>query len=90
MDCSEAGRRGGQSRSAAKRAASARNLELARQLRALMSETEAQVAEARAKGVTDTNATQWLEDARINIKNLETPGYVQRPLVLVAHQKASK
>jgi hypothetical protein len=89
MDTREAGKKGGQSRSAAKRAASARNLELARKLRAQMSETEAQVAEASAKGVTDTNATQWLADARINIKNLETPAYVQKPVVLVARQKAS-
>jgi len=54
MDCSEAGRKGGSSRSARKRAASARNLEAARELRRMIPEIKAHVEGMKEeKDVTD-------------------------------------
>ena len=91
MDCAEAGKKGGQSRSAKKRAASARNLEVARRLRAEMSETETYVADLSAKGFTNLKMNRWLDDARFLITKLETPGFVlPKPVVLVAQPKVSE
>jgi SOS response regulatory protein OraA/RecX len=65
MDCSEAGKKGGQSRSAAKRASSSRNLELARRIRA---EIPAAEKEAALGNITEQS---WLDDARKALTYLE-------------------
>jgi len=91
MDCSEAGKKGGQSRSERKRAASAQNLARARQLRAAMAETEKHIAEARANGVTDLFAERWFADAGQVLERFERVSTSQQPvLVLNANQKASE
>jgi hypothetical protein len=88
MDCSEAGKKGGQSRSAKKVAASARNLELARRIRAQVPETEAHIAAMKENGVTDLTAERWLKDARWLLEH-PTPTSERKTVVLVA-QKASE
>ena len=71
MDCSEAGRKGGASRSEKKRAASARNLAVARELRRTIPEAKAHVEKCAAQGVKDKVADQWLVDAEKVLTNIE-------------------
>lgn len=71
MDCSEAGRKGGTSRSEKKRAASARNLAVARELRRTIPEVKAHVEKCAAQVVNDKIAEQWLVDAEKVLTNIE-------------------
>jgi hypothetical protein len=64
MDCSEAGRKGGKSRSEAKRAQSALNLALARQARRAMSDSDAPTDEP--------TRMKWIADGELILKHLET------------------
>jgi hypothetical protein len=77
ISCSEAGRKGGLSRSKVKRETSARNLESARRIRALIPEVEKDAAQG------DLAAKQWLVDASGELKHLEDPASVGSPILTV-------
>ena len=77
MECSEAGRKGGQSRSAKKLAAVRRNIEVARraqsqnEIRRLVAEAEAHVAEVGPGA--DPVAERFLRDGKIVLAHLAKP-----------------
>jgi hypothetical protein len=84
MNCSEAGRNGGASRSEKKRVASARNLALAREMRRNIAVTKESITQAAALGFTDKAAEKWVADGEtiIALSEKVLTNLEKKPVVL--------